>query len=73
MLMCAHSHTKKIEVISEGPDQGIFHVVFYIFTNTVNVHIRSVVGNIKKGTSWSPAWWHTPLIPAHGRQRQEDF
>jgi hypothetical protein len=21
----------------------------------------------------SRAWWHTPLIPALGRQRQEDF
>jgi hypothetical protein len=29
-------------------------------------------GAHKKGT-WSRAWWHMPLIPALGRQRQVDF
>jgi hypothetical protein len=23
--------------------------------------------------SFAPVWWHTPLIPALGRQRQADF
>jgi hypothetical protein len=26
-----------------------------------------------KGGQQCWAWWHTPLIPALGRQRQEDF
>ena len=29
---------------------------------------------MKKMNEWmSQAWWHTPLIPALGRQRQVDF
>jgi hypothetical protein len=23
--------------------------------------------------TFGQAWWHTPLLPAHGRQRQVDF
>jgi hypothetical protein len=26
-----------------------------------------------KGDIWAGQWWPTPLIPAHGRQRQLDF
>jgi hypothetical protein len=33
--------------------------------------ILSEVTQTKKKMCW--AWWHTPLIPALGRQRQVDF
>lgn len=31
MLICAHPHTKEIEIISEGPDKGISAVVLISF------------------------------------------
>jgi hypothetical protein len=39
-------------------------------TNIERIHHISY--NIKS-VIWSRAWWHMPLIPALGRQRQADF
>jgi hypothetical protein len=35
--------------------------------------VVSVKREIVRNPDSSLAWWHTPLIPALGRQRQEDF
>ena len=36
-----------------------------------NIVFGLFISEEKKRSSW--AWWHTPLIPALGRQRQSDF
>jgi hypothetical protein len=36
-----------------------------------NKIIEEIFPNLKKELGWT--WWHMPLIPALGRQRQEDF
>jgi hypothetical protein len=40
-----------------------------IFTNPKSD--RGLISNIYKELSW--AWWHMPLIPELGRQRQADL
>ena len=35
-----------------------------------NISICVCMCRIKMGMEW---WWHRPLIPAHGRQRQADL
>jgi hypothetical protein len=39
---------------------------------TVRIILRSPL-LIKITSTAARWWWHMPLIPAHGRQRQEDF
>jgi hypothetical protein len=41
------------------------------FKAILNFHGLQETLSLKKKKSW--AWWSTPLIPAHGRQRQVDF
>jgi hypothetical protein len=61
-----------------------FFFSFEIIMNTVTPQVKSEVGQ-KCSEGWfgywlslkmadfSWVWWHTPLIPALGRQRQVDF
>jgi hypothetical protein len=33
----------------------------------------ALINKLKKKKTFAGQWWHTPLIPAHGRQKQADF
>ena len=47
------------EVLLSGKCQGWRYILYWSRTHTFSV--------------WAGWWWHTPLIPALGRQRQVDF
>jgi hypothetical protein len=71
--------SKGSEIKSQQPHGGSKPPVmrsvtlFWCCLKTATVYLCIIINkSLKKKKSW--AWWHRPLIPALGRQRQEvDF
>jgi hypothetical protein len=56
-----------ISIASEDATVGIWVVYF------PKTHCSVSAGDTLTNTYGTGQWWRTPLIPAHGRQRQADF
>jgi hypothetical protein len=56
---------------------GSFVVMFAVVCSDLEIHELGVIPNLTvlrgKNLKMAGQWWHTPLIPALGRQKQADF
>jgi hypothetical protein len=48
----------------------IFHYFLKIIKKSFNIKVKNVKS---KDLQMAGPWWHMPIIPALGRQRQVDF
>jgi hypothetical protein len=62
----------EMEISNRGKVPMTMSYAYSNISNTQVTTIEMVKRNHLK-CDMSRAWWHTPLIPAFGRQRQVDF
>jgi hypothetical protein len=64
---------QEMKIQHSKPSKGLFPMLcFYVLLCHIGGRTlkKEIVVKSRLG---SQAWWHMPLIPALGRQRQEDF